>query len=148
MLPTRHYSLLRRRLLLTILFVCVHNAGRSQMAEAWTRHLAAEQGLNITAESAGTLGGGSLNPVAVAAMEEAGVPMEGQVPKALDQAMADRADRIISMGCGVDAAACPAKFLLTEDWGLDDPAGQPIETVREIRDQIRTRVVAMLAGIS
>jgi arsenate reductase len=81
-------------------------------------------------------------------MEEAGVPMEGQVPKALDQTMADRADRIISMGCGVDAAACPAKFLLTEDWGLDDPAGQPIETVREIRDQIRTRVVAMLAGIS
>jgi len=118
------------------------------MAEAWTRHLAAEQGLRIVAESAGTLGGGSLNPVAVAVMEEAGVPMASQVPKALDQPMVDRADRIISMGCGVDAAACPAKFLLTEDWGLDDPAGQPVEAVRVIRDQIKERVVAMLAGIS
>jgi arsenate reductase len=148
MLPKECHAVLRRRLLLTILFVCVHNAGRSQMAEAWTRHLAAKQGLSIVAESAGTLGGGSLNPVAVAVMEEAGVPMGGQVPKALDQPMVDRADRIISMGCGVDAAACPAKFLLTEDWGLDDPAGQPVETVRVIRDQIKERVVAMLAGIS
>jgi len=130
---------------MTVLFVCVHNAGRSQMAEAWARHIASERGIEITAESAGTLGGGTLNPNAVAVMEEAGVSMAMQFPKDLTQEMVDRADRIVSMGCGVDAAACPAKFLVTEDWGLDDPAGQPIGVVREIRDQIREKVEAMLA---
>jgi arsenate reductase len=130
---------------MTVLFVCVHNAGRSQIAEAWTRHFAKERGLDVQVESAGTLGGGSLNPNAVAVMEEVGVTMSEQYPKALTQDMADRADRIISMGCGVDAEACPAKFLVTEDWGLDDPAGQPIETVRRIRDEIRIRVQEMLS---
>ena len=130
---------------MTILFVCVHNAGRSQMAEAWTRHIAKERSMEITAESAGTLGGGTLNPSAVAVMEEAGVPMSDQFPKVLTQEMVDRADRIISMGCGVDATACPAKFLVTEDWGLDDPAGQSIEVVRRIRDEIRVKVAAMLS---
>lgn len=128
----------------TILFVCVHNAGRSQMAEGLTRHFAAEMGLNVASQSAGTQGGKILNPVAVQAMEELGISMEDQAPKLLTQEMADQADRIISMGCGVEADACPAKFILTEDWGLDDPAGQPIEKVREIRDQIAERVKAML----
>ncbi len=132
----------------TILFVCVHNAGRSQMAEGLTRHLAAQMGLQVSSQSAGTHGGKVLNPVAVQAMEELGISMEGQAPKLLTQEMADRADRIISMGCGVDAEACPAKFILTEDWGLDDPAGQPIEKVREIRDQIAERVRTMLLELS
>lgn len=131
-----------------VLYVCVHNAGRSQMAEALTNHLAKQKGLDVTGESAGTVGGKALNPMAVAAMAELGISMESQTPKLMTQQMADEADKIISMGCGVDAEACPAKFLLTEDWGLDDPAGQPIEKVREIRDDIARRVEAMLDGVA
>lgn len=127
-----------------VLYVCVHNAGRSQMAEALTNHLARERQVDVVAESAGTIGGKSLNPMAFQAMEEIGISMADQTPKLLTQEMADHADRIITMGCGVDASACPAKFLVGEDWGLDDPAGQPIKRVREIRDQIRDRVVALL----
>jgi arsenate reductase (thioredoxin) len=127
-----------------VLFVCVHNAGRSQIAEAFVNHLAAARGLDLRAESAGTVGGKELNPVAVQVMEEAGVPMTGQHPKLLTREMVESADRIVGMGCGVDAEACPTKFLMTEDWGLDDPAGQPIEKVREIRDHIRDRVLALL----
>ena len=82
------------------------------------------------------------------AMEEAGFSMEGQTPKIMTAEMVEQADKIISMGCGVDAEACPARFILTEDWGLDDPAGQPIDKVREIRDQIRTHVRALLSEIS
>ena len=129
---------------MTVLFVCVHNAGRSQMAEAFLRAMAKERGIAVTAASAGTLGGGSINPVVAEAMREVGVPLEGHYPKALTQAMADSADLIVSMGCGVDAEACPAKFLVAEDWGLDDPAGEPIERVREIRDQIRHRVDGLI----
>ncbi|HZT41582.1 MAG TPA: arsenate reductase ArsC [Chthonomonadaceae bacterium] len=129
----------------TILYVCVHNAGRSQMAEALTNQIAAARGLPVRALSAGTVAGERINPVARAVMEEIGVPMDGQKPKQLTQEMADSADRIITMGCGVDAAACPARIFVSEDWGLDDPAGQPIEMVRAIRDQIRTRVEALLA---
>ena len=132
----------------TVLFVCVHNAGRSQMAEALTRQKAKVLGLDVLAESAGTVGGKALNPIAVQAMEEIGVPMTGQAPKILDAEMVRRADRIISMGCGVDADACPAGFLLTEDWNLDDPAGQSIERVREIRDEIAQRVDAMLGELA
>lgn len=131
-----------------ILFVCVHNAGRSQMAEAYVNHLAQERGLNVVAESAGTLGGKALNPVAVEVMEEDGVSLQGQTPTLLTQQMADRADRVVSMGCGVDAEACPARFLVTEDWGLDDPAGQPIEVVRAIRDQIKLRVTQLLDSLT
>ena len=115
------------------------------MAEAFLNRIAEEKTLPIRAESAGTLGGGTLNPVAVQAMEEAGVSMSHHVPKQLTQEMVERAAVVISMGCGVDAEACPAKFLVTEDWGLDDPAGQPIEKVREIRDQIQEKVRGLLA---
>lgn len=128
----------------TVLYVCVHNAGRSQMAEALTNHLADQRGVNVRALSAGTVAGSNVNPVALEVMREIGVSMEGHSPKQLTQEMADSADRVITMGCGVDAAACPARFLVSEDWGLDDPAGQPIETVRRIRDQIRERVEALL----
>jgi len=129
---------------MNVLFVCVHNAGRSQMAEAFLRAMAKERGIAVAAASAGTLGGGSINPVVAEAMREVGVPLDGHYPKALTQAMVDSADLIVSMGCGVDAEACPAKFLVAEDWGLDDPAGEPIERVREIRDQIRHRVDGLI----
>ena len=128
-----------------ILFVCVHNAGRSQMAEAFVNKLADERGLPVRAQSAGTIAGERINPIAEEAMAEIGVPMTGQAPKQLTQEMADSADRIITMGCGVDADACPARIHVTDDWGLEDPAGQPIEKVREIREQIRGRVEALLA---
>lgn len=131
----------------TVLFVCVHNAGRSQMAEAFTNKLATERGLPIRGLSAGTEAGSRINPLAVEAMGELGVSMEGQVPKQLTQAMADSATRIITMGCGVDATSCPARIHLSEDWGLDDPAGKPIEKVREIRDQIRERVEGLLSEL-
>jgi protein-tyrosine-phosphatase len=131
----------------TILYVCVHNAGRSQIAEAFTNWLARERGLEIRAVSAGTVAGDRINPKAMAVMAEVGVPMDGQAPKQLTQAMADTASRVITMGCGVDADACPAHIHVAEDWGLDDPAGQPIETVRVIRDQIRTRVEALLSEL-
>lgn len=131
-----------------ILFVCVHNAGRSQMAEALLNHLARKRGLDVIAESAGTVGGKALNPQAVEAVAELGITMDGHGPKLLTQAMADRADRIISMGCGVDAEACPAKFLLTEDWQLDDPAGRSLDDVRSIRDQIVDRVNRLLDELS
>lgn len=132
----------------TVLFVCVHNAGRSQMAEAFTNAIAQARGLEVRGESAGTVGGKTLNPVAAQAMEEIGISMASQTPKLLTQEMADSADRVISMGCGVDVEACPARFILTEDWGLDDPAGQPIERVREIRDEIGRRVDAMLSDLT
>jgi len=81
-------------------------------------------------------------------MREFGISMESQSPKIVTQAMVDESDQIISMGCGVDAEACPTRFILTEDWGLDDPAGQPIGRVREIRDQIRERVELLLAELA
>ena len=128
-----------------ILFVCVHNAGRSQMAEAFVRKLAREKGLDLQVASAGTLGGKTLNPVMVEAMAEVGISMEGHSPKLLTAEMVSAADQIITMGCGVDAEACPAKFYVTDDWGLDDPAGQGIEAVRPIRDEIARRSEALLA---
>lgn len=115
------------------------------MAEAFLNHYAKQQALPMRAESAGTLGAGSLNPIAVQVMEERGISMAHQLPEQLTQEMTDRADIVISMGCGVDAEACPAKFLVTEDWGLDDPAGQPIERVREIRDQIERKVEDLIS---
>jgi arsenate reductase len=114
------------------------------MAQAFTKSMAAERGLEVTALSAGTVGGKSLNPIAVEVMNEIGISMAGQTPKLITEEMVMQADKIISMGCGVDAEACPTRFILAEDWELDDPAGQPIEKVRETRDQIRSRVSALL----
>jgi len=127
-----------------VLFVCVHNAGRSQMAEAFVNRLAAERGLPIRAGSAGTAAGERINPAAQEVMAEIGVPMEGQRPKQLTREMVDRADRVITMGCGVDAGACPIRISRSDDSRLDDPAGQPVEKVRAIRDQIRERVARLL----
>lgn len=127
-----------------LLFVCVHNAGRSQMAEAFTNALAREKMLPVHARSAGTAAGDEINPVVAAVMEEIGISLEGHKPKQLTQSMADSADRIITMGCGVDADACPARIHVSDDWGIDDPKGQPIEKVRAIRDQIKSRVEELL----
>jgi protein-tyrosine-phosphatase len=124
-----------------VIFVCTHNSGRSQMAEAFARRLGEGKAI---AESAGTQPGDSLNPQAVAAMEEIGYDMSGHYPKMMTPEMVDTADRIVTMGCGVDAATCPAVFVPSEDWGLDDPKGQPIEKVREIRDQIEHKVRTLL----
>lgn len=120
-----------------VIFVCVHNSGRSQMAEAFAKRLG--QG-RLIAESAGTEPGDALNAQAVAVMQEIGYDMSGHHPKMMTLEMVESADRIITMGCGVDAGVCPAAFVPTEDWGLDDPKGQPIEKVREIRDEIKARV--------
>jgi arsenate reductase len=132
----------------TVLFVCVHNAGRSQMAEALFNHLARERGLPLCAESAGTEAGASLNPLAVEVMAEIGVSLDGHAPKLLTQQMVDGAARLITMGCGVDAASCPARVHFSDDWGLDDPKGRPIEEVRRIRDAIKARVEALMAELS
>lgn len=128
-----------------VLFVCIHNSGRSQMAEAYLNALG--KGI-ATAESAGTEPGESLNPTVVQVMNETGFDMSGHYPKVMDVDMIDRADRIITMGCDVDAGVCPAAFVPTEDWGLEDPKGKPIETVRAIRDDIKRRVVELVRELS
>jgi arsenate reductase len=117
------------------------------MAEAFTNALAQERGLPVRALSAGTVAGSAINPVAAAVMEEVGISMAGQRPKQITQEMADSADRIITMGCGVNAEACPARIHLSEDWGLEDPKGQPVEKVRAIRDAIRARVEVLLSEL-
>jgi arsenate reductase len=128
----------------TILFVCVHNAGRSQMAEAILNERASGRGLNVRGISAGTRAAQAVNPQAVAAVEELGISMANAKPKQLTPELIAKADRIVTMGCGGDADECPAGFLVTEDWGLDDPAGQPIEIVRAIRDQIVLKIDQLL----
>jgi len=120
----------------TVLFICVHNAGRSQMAEASFNRLA---GGKARAISAGTMPAERIHPEVVAAMAEVGVDVSRRRPKQLTQEMIDEASRIITMGCSVEEV-CPAVFVPAEDWGLEDPEGQPIEKVRAIRDAIRHRV--------
>jgi arsenate reductase len=117
------------------------------MAEAILRHVSQERGIEVVSSSAGTMGAGDLNPICVVALQEIGVSVEGQYPKVLSPELSKGASNVISMGCGVDAEACPTKFILTEDWGLDDPNGQPIEVVRTIRDQIRARVAALVDNL-
>ena len=106
-----------------VLFVCVHNAGRSQMAEAFVNALARERGLPVRGLSAGTQAGSRINPLAEQVMAELGISLEGQEPKQLTDEMAKSADRTITMGCGVEATSCPAGIYITEDWGLDEIAG-------------------------
>jgi arsenate reductase len=124
--------------MITVLFVCGRNAGRSQMAEALCRSLAPDR---IRAESAGTTPATRIQPLAVEAMNEIGVSMDGMLPKTLTPAMLAGADLIVTMGCGV---ACPAGFAPSEDWGLDDPHGRDLASVRAIRDQIRARIEELL----
>lgn len=127
----------------TVLFVCVHNAGRSQMAAGWLRHLAGDR---IEVLSAGSAPAGTINPVAVEAMAEAGIDIAGQQPRLLSDAAVQSSDVVITMGCGDACPFYPGKRY--EDWKLDDPAGQGIDAVRPIRDEIRTRVEDLIASLS
>jgi len=129
--------------MITVLFVCVHNAGRSQMAEAIFNRLAAG---NATAISAGTKPADKVNPIVIAAMREIGIDISNNRPKLLTLEIIEQANRMITMGCGDDAGGlCPAGYLETEDWSLEDPAGKPIETVRKIRDEIELKVKSLIA---
>lgn len=127
----------------TILFVCVHNSGRSQMAEAIFNSLARGKSRAI---SAGTIPATDVNPVVVKAMSQIGIDISNNKPKPLTVEKLEKADRIISMGC-LDSAACPARLAFTEDWGLPDPAGKSLEEVVKIRDKIRECVSKLLKEI-
>ena len=124
----------------TILFVCVHNSGRSQMAEALFNRLA--QGKAI-ALSAGTDPDDAVDPAVVKVMQEVGIDLSAKKPKALTSEMVDQADKVVTMGCGVEEV-CPATWVETEDWALEDPKGKTLEQVRNIRDQIRERVTRLM----
>jgi arsenate reductase len=126
-----------------ILFLCVGNSGRSQMAEAFFNHFC---GGACLAMSAGTRPATSVSRTAVAAMAELGIDMSAQRPKPLTQRMVQQADRIITMGCDV-AASCPAGLHASEDWSLEDTRSQPLQKVRLIRDQIQERVLSLLAEL-
>lgn len=126
-----------------VLFVCVHNAGRSQMAAGWLRHLAGDA---VEIRSAGTEPADQINPIAVAAMAEAGIDISRQQPAILRYEDAETSDIIVTMGCGDACPIFPGKRY--EDWELTDPAGQNLEAVRIIRDDIRSRVEQLLATLS
>ncbi|KQV06651.1 arsenate reductase ArsC [Leifsonia sp. Root112D2] len=125
-----------------ILFVCVHNAGRSQMAVGFAASLS-EGAVDVF--SAGSEPAEQINPVAIAAMAEVGIDIAGAQPKILTTDAVRQADAVITMGCGDACPVFPGKRY--EDWQLDDPAGQGIETVRPIRDEIKARVAALLAEL-
>ena len=126
----------------SVLFVCVHNAGRSQMAQAWVSHLAGDA---VEVRSAGSAPGDAVNPAAVEAMAEVGIDMSAAQPKVLTTESVQSSDVVITMGCGDACPIFPGKRY--EDWALEDPAGKGVESVRPIRDQIRTRVEALLASL-
>ena len=125
-----------------VLFVCVRNSGRSQMAEAFFNQIAEGK---AQAYSAGTQPADKVNPAVVEAMREVGIDISGNRPKALTMEMVEKADRMITMGCSAEAGAvCPASFIETEDWALEDPEGKSLEEVRKIRDEIEKRVIKLL----
>lgn len=126
----------------TVLFVCVHNAGRSQMAAGYLQHLAGDR---IDVLSAGSQPKDQINPVAVEAMAEEGIDIAGSAPKLLTVDAVKESDVVITMGCGDACPIFPGKRY--EDWQLDDPARQGSEAVRRIRDQIRDRVEALIAEL-
>ena len=128
--------------MVTVLFICVHNVGRSQMAEAFFNDVAVGRHRGI---SAGTQPGEEVNPVAVRVMAEMGIDMGGGRPKLLTVEMVEDADLVITMGCGENV--CPVVPKEVTDWDLDDPHEQPIGRVREIRDEIRRRVVDLAATL-
>ena len=126
----------------SVLFVCVHNAGRSQMAQGWLRHLAGDA---IEVRSAGSEPGDRINPVAVAAMREVGIDITAETPKILTLDAVRDSDVVVTMGCGDTCPVFPGKRY--EDWALTDPAGQPLEVVRRVRDEIRDRVESLVAEL-
>jgi arsenate reductase len=126
----------------SVLFVCVHNAGRSQMAAGWLRHLAADQ---ITVYSGGSEPAAEINPSAVAAMAEVGIDITTELPTLWTREIVRASDVVVTMGCGDACPLIPGKRY--EDWQLDDPAGLDVESVRPIRDEIRARVEQLMASL-
>jgi len=126
----------------TVLFVCVHNAGRSQMAAGFLQHLAGDR---VEVLSAGSAPADQINPTAIEAMAEVGIDIAGEQPKVLTTESVQASDVVITMGCGDACPFFPGKRY--EDWKLDDPAGQGIESVRTIRDDIRGRIEELIASL-
>jgi protein-tyrosine-phosphatase len=126
----------------SVLFVCVHNAGRSQMAAGYLQHLAGDR---VEVRSAGSMPGNQVNPSAVAAMAEEGIDISNAQPKVLTTEAVQASDYVITMGCGDACPIFPGKRYL--DWALDDPAGQGVEAVRPIRDEIRGLIEGLIAEI-
>jgi arsenate reductase len=125
-----------------VLFVCLHNAGRSQMSEALFARAA---GARHEARSAGTTPGERVHPEVVEAMRELGVDLSGRVPQGLTAQLAEWADVVVTMGCGDECPYIPGRRYL--DWDLEDPKGQPLDTVRRTRDEIADRVRALVAEL-
>ncbi|WP_346619385.1 arsenate reductase ArsC [Blastococcus montanus] len=123
----------------SVLFVCVHNAGRSQMAAGWLRHLGGD---GVEVRSAGSMPGDQVNPAAVEAMAEVGIDISDQRPKVLTTDAVEASDVVITMGCGDACPIFPGKRYL--DWQLEDPAGKGVESVRPIRDEIERRIRGLL----
>lgn len=126
----------------SVLFVCVHNAGRSQMAAGFLRDIAGDR---IDVRSAGSMPADQINPVAVEAMAELGIDITAEAPKVLTTEAVQASDVVITMGCGDACPFFPGKRY--EDWKLDDPAGQGIDAVRPIRDDIRERIERLVAEL-
>jgi len=126
----------------SVLFLCVHNAGRSQMAAGWLRALAGD---GVDVFSGGSSPGTEVNAMAVAAMAEVGIDIAGQVPRRWSEQDLEVADVVVTMGCGDTCPFVPGTRY--EDWELDDPAGQPIEMVRGVRDDIEQRVRVLMASL-
>ena len=126
----------------TVLFLCVHNAGRSQMAAGWLRHLAGDR---VTVYSGGSAPAAEVNASAVAAMAEVGIDITAEFPKPWTEETVQAADVVITMGCGDACTLYPGKRY--EDWELDDPAGQDVAAVRPIRDEIRGRVEQLMESL-
>ncbi len=126
----------------SVLFVCVHNAGRSQMAAAYLTHLAGER---VEVRSAGSAPADAVNPAVVEALREEGIDISAEVPKVLTVEAVRASDYVITMGCGDACPIFPGKTYL--DWVLEDPAGQGVEAVRPIRDEIRRRIEDLIADI-
>jgi arsenate reductase (thioredoxin) len=126
----------------SVLFVCIHNAGRSQMAAGFLRHLAGDA---VEVRSAGSAPADRINPVAVEVMKEMGIDITAHTPKILTAEDSQASSVVVTMGCGDVCPYFPGQR--HEDWTLDDPAGQNLETVRVIRDDIRTRVERLLAEL-
>ncbi|MEV4575218.1 arsenate reductase ArsC [Nonomuraea jabiensis] len=126
-----------------VLFVCVHNAGRSQMAAAFLTHLAGDR---VRVRSAGSAPADQVNPAVAAAMAERGIDISAEIPKMLTVDAVQASDVVITMGCGDACPIFPGKRY--EDWVLDDPAGQGVEAVRPIRDAIEARVRALIADLT
>ncbi len=132
-----------------VLFVCVRNSGRSQMAEALFNRIAEERGVDVRARSAGAHPAERLNPAVREVLTEVGIDTSALEPKLLTEEMAERAPYVVTMGCAVDSNACPAiRRKDIEDWGMPDPEGMSTDDVRAVRDAIRSRVVEMVVSLA